>query len=60
MKHGFTCRDTKNKHYWSSRNPHLTHEVLLHPVEVGVWCDISAMIVGPVFFNETINYERYV
>jgi hypothetical protein len=30
-------------------------------VEVGVWCAVSAKrIVGPVFFNETINCERYV
>jgi hypothetical protein len=30
-------------------------------VKVGVWCAISARrIVGRVFFNETINCERYV
>jgi hypothetical protein len=31
-------------------------------VKVGVWCAVSARrIVGPVmFFNETINCERYV
>jgi hypothetical protein len=39
----------------------LTHKVLLLPVKVGVWCAVSARrIVGPVFFNETINCERYV
>jgi hypothetical protein len=26
----------QNNRYWSSPNPHLTHEVLLHPVKVGV------------------------
>jgi hypothetical protein len=35
--------------------------LLLHPLKVGVWCAVSARrIVGPVFFNETINCERYV
>jgi hypothetical protein len=30
-------------------------------VKVGVWCALNARrIVGPVFFNETINSERYV
>jgi hypothetical protein len=50
-----------NNRYWSSQDPHLTHEVLLHPVKAGVWCAAStSTIVGPVFFNETINRERYV
>jgi hypothetical protein len=47
--------------YWSSKNPHLSHEFLLHPVKVGVWSAVSARrIVGSVFFNETVNWERYV
>jgi hypothetical protein len=30
-------------------------------VKVGVWCALSARrIVGPVFFNENINCDRYV
>jgi hypothetical protein len=45
----------QNNRYWSSQNPHLTHEGLLHPVKVGVWFAVSSRIVGPVFFNETIN-----
>jgi hypothetical protein len=53
--------NTQNNRYWSSQKPHLTHEAPLHPVTVGVWCASSARrIVGPVFFNETINCERYV
>jgi hypothetical protein len=47
--------NTQNIHYWSSQNPHLTHEVLLHPVKVGVSCAVSARTVGPVFLNETSN-----
>jgi hypothetical protein len=53
--------NTQNNRYWSSQNSHLTHQVLLLPVKVGVWCAVSArMIVGPVFFNETINCEKYI
>jgi hypothetical protein len=47
--------------YWSTENPHAVHEVPLHDLKVGVWCAISARrIIGPVFFHETINSERYV
>jgi hypothetical protein len=53
--------NTENNSYWSSQNPQLTHGAPLYPVEVGVWCTVSARrIVGSVFFNETINCERYV
>jgi hypothetical protein len=34
--------NTQNNRYWSSQNPHLTHEVPLLPVKVGVWCAVSA------------------
>jgi hypothetical protein len=52
--------NTQNNRYWRSQNPHLTHEVLLHPVKVGVWCVISVRgNVVPVFFNEIIHFERY-
>jgi hypothetical protein len=48
----------QNNHYWSSQNPHLTHEVPLHLVKVGVWCAVSARrIVVPVFFKKTINLK---
>jgi hypothetical protein len=48
--------NSQNNHYWSSQNPHLTHEVLLHPVKVGVWYVVSAkMIVAPVFFNKIVK-----
>jgi hypothetical protein len=52
---------TQNNRYWSSQNPHLTHKALLHSLKVGVWCVLSAKrIVGPVFFYEMINCERYI
>jgi hypothetical protein len=51
----------QNNRYWSSQNPHLTHEVPLHPVKVGIWCTVSARrIVGPVVFYEKNNCGRYV
>jgi hypothetical protein len=44
-----------NNRYWSSQNPHLTHEVPLHPVKVGVCCPVSARcIVGPVFLTKQL------
>jgi hypothetical protein len=52
--------NTQNNCYWSPLNPHLTHEVLSHPVKVGFWCAVSARIVVSVFFNETVNFKRYL
>jgi hypothetical protein len=55
--------NTQNNRYWSPQNPHLTHEASHHPVKVGVWWVRFALsarwIVGPVFFNETVNCEKY-
>jgi hypothetical protein len=51
----------QNNHYWSSQNPHLTHEILLYQVKVGVWCAVSARrIVGPVFLNERIHSRAFL
>jgi hypothetical protein len=52
--------NTQNNWYWSSQNPHLAHGVQLDAVKAGVWCDVYGRIVGPVFFNETVNCERFV
>jgi hypothetical protein len=52
--------NVQNNRYRSSQNPHPTHEVPLHPVKVGVWRALCARIVGPVFFNETINCDKIV
>jgi hypothetical protein len=52
---------TQNNYYWNSENPHLTREVPLHPVKVGVWCAvIGRKIVGSVFFSKTINCKRCI
>jgi hypothetical protein len=43
--------NTQNNRYWNSQNPHLTHEVPLHAVKVGVWCAVSARrICGGLYF----------
>jgi hypothetical protein len=53
--------NAQNNCDWSSQNPHLTYEVPLHLKNVGVWCAVSVRrTVGPTFFNETVNCERYV
>jgi hypothetical protein len=42
---------TQDNRYWSSQNPHLTHQGPPHPVRVGVWCGVSARrIVARVLF----------
>jgi hypothetical protein len=46
----------KNNRYWSSQNPHLTHDVLLHLVKVGVWCAVNASNC----FVMTVNCEGYL
>jgi hypothetical protein len=33
--------NTQNNRYWNSQNPHLTHEIPLHRVKVGVWCAVN-------------------
>jgi hypothetical protein len=43
------------------KNWHRTHEVPLHDLKIGVWLNMSASrILGPVFYADTINSERYV
>jgi len=53
--------NSQNSRYWSATNPHQLHETPLHDLKVGVWCALSAnRIIGPIFFNWTINSQRYV
>jgi hypothetical protein len=53
--------NSQNNRYWSAENPHFIHEVPLHDVKIGVWYAITAhRIIGPVLFQETINFELYV
>jgi hypothetical protein len=51
--------NTQNNRYWSSRNPHLTHEVPLHPMKDGcLVCSQCKKDFWTCFFNETINCEN--
>jgi hypothetical protein len=53
--------NSQNNSYCSTENPHSIHEVPLHDVKIRVWCAvIMHRIIGPVFFQETINSEWYV
>ena len=52
--------NSQNSRVWSSGNLHILHERPLHSEKIGVWVAMSATrIVGPIFFNETINADRY-
>jgi hypothetical protein len=51
----------QNNRYWSSINPSQTFEVPLYDQKIGVLCAITASrIVGPIFFENAINSEKYV
>jgi hypothetical protein len=44
----------------SSENPYGVHEKPLHDQKLGVWVAISSRhIVGPLFFEETVNIKCY-
>ncbi len=50
----------QNFRTWSSTNPHAYIESSLHPQKIGVWCGLSrTKIIGPLFFDSTINADRY-
>lgn len=52
--------NSQNSRYWSARNPHQVFQQPLHSEKIGVWCAVSRKrIVGPVFFDSTLNSERY-
>ena len=52
--------NSQNYRTWSTENPHVFQETSLHPIKIGVWVAISrARIIGPIFFNQTINADRY-
>ena len=60
----FKLNGTINRHnctYWCPANPHVTIERHVNLPGVTVWCGISALgIIGPFFFNETVNGESYL
>lgn len=52
--------NSQNMRMWSTDNPHFFVESPLHVQKIGVWIAVSRRrIIGPIFFNFTINAERY-
>lgn len=52
--------NSQNYRTWAAENPHVIREKDMHPLKTGVWVAISrARIIGPIFFNTTINAQRY-
>ncbi|XP_026828192.1 uncharacterized protein LOC113562595 [Ooceraea biroi] len=53
--------NTWNCRYWSQVNPHWLREIdHQHVWKVNVWCGIiGSQIVGPIFFEENLNADRY-
>ena len=53
--------NSQNMRYWSSENPHITHETQLPDLKIGVWCAVSGTkIVRPIFFESTVNTDVYL
>jgi len=53
--------NTWNCRYWSQVNPHWLTEIdHQHKWKINVWCGIiGSHIIGPIFFQETLNADRY-
>lgn len=50
----------RNTVFWAHESPHHAIEKRLNQPGLTVWAGISSHgIIGPIFFNETINGERY-
>ncbi|PNF43794.1 hypothetical protein B7P43_G09755 [Cryptotermes secundus] len=53
--------NTQNVRISSNENPHTIQQVPLHSEKLGVWCAVSPRrIIGPLFFHETLNSDRYI
>lgn len=52
----------KNTHYWSKTNKHLIKAIKKQGRQtVNVWCGIICdRIIGPIFFDRSLNGERYL
>ncbi len=52
--------NAQNYRIWSQENPHEYRESGLHPQKIGLWCAMSHLrIIGPIFFETTVNGEVY-
>ena len=53
--------NSQNSRYWSAHNPRQIFEVPQHDRKIGVWCAITShRIIGPIFFTDTVNSQRYI
>jgi hypothetical protein len=53
--------NSQNTRYCAAENPHLVHEQPLHDQNIGVWCAVlGTRIIGPIFFDKTVNTEVYM
>ena len=49
-----------NCRYWAKENPHWVQEEPIHSPHLTVWSGVcSKGIIGPFFFDQTVNGERY-
>jgi hypothetical protein len=47
--------------YWASDYPHVIHEKVYHARRITAWLAISSHgLLGPIFFEETLNSEHYL
>ncbi len=52
--------NAQNYHTWSMTKPHVYHKSLLHPLKISMWYALSRdKIIGPMFFNKTVNSVEY-
>lgn len=50
----------QNYRFWATENPRVFNTMPLKSVKITVWCAISSLgVIGPFFFDETVNHERY-
>jgi hypothetical protein len=53
--------NAQNSHIWDTEKPHVLHQSPLLDIKVGVWYAVSARrVIGPIFFEDTVNSDRYV
>jgi hypothetical protein len=51
----------QNVRFWASGKPCVIHEKVHHALRITVWVTIlSHGLLGPIFFEETMNSERYL
>ena len=50
----------QNHRFWAKEQPHIIETARMKPKRTTVWCALCADgIIGPFFFDENVNSERY-